>query len=234
MSARGPVRRADRRAGRRQVDRAGGARAAGRGGDLERRGRARALRAPRAARRGRASAGARRSRPAGVVDRPARRPARVRRRRGRARWLEGLMWPLVGARVAAWLRARARAASPPPRGGGRRGAAAVRGGPAGRATTPRSRWSPTRSCGASGPRRAATRCRRARRAPALARRRRRRARRSSCATTAREEDLRAQLSAVLDKLGPSHESGALLGTIAAAGARRCAAALARSRSSCSR
>ena len=47
--------------------------------------------------------------PGGVVDRAAVAAARVRRRRRSARWLEGLLWPLVGARVAAWLRAGARA-----------------------------------------------------------------------------------------------------------------------------
>ncbi len=51
--------------------------------------------------------------PGGVVDRAA-----IARRafaeEGERRWLEGLLWPLVGARVAQWL-SDARAAEPPPR-----------------------------------------------------------------------------------------------------------------------
>ena len=41
-------------------------------------------------------------------------------------WLEGLLWPRVGARVAAFREDR-RCADPPPRGGRGRDAAAVRG-----------------------------------------------------------------------------------------------------------
>ncbi len=51
--------------------------------------------------------------PDGVVDRAA-----IARRafadEGERRWLEGLLWPLVGERVAAWL-TEARARRPPPR-----------------------------------------------------------------------------------------------------------------------
>jgi dephospho-CoA kinase len=51
--------------------------------------------------------------PAGVVDRAelARRAFADERQRA---WLEGLLWPQVGARVAAWL-AEVRAQTPPPR-----------------------------------------------------------------------------------------------------------------------
>ena len=108
MSAGGALRRADRRHGRGQVDRAGGARAAGGRGDLQRRGGARAL-------RGRASC-ARRWSSASAPRLRRRGGSTARRSRERAfatpedrAWLEGLVWPLVGAPVASWLRACARA-----------------------------------------------------------------------------------------------------------------------------
>jgi dephospho-CoA kinase len=51
--------------------------------------------------------------PDGVVDRSAL-AARAFAREEDRRWLEGLVWPLVGARVAAWLE-EVRAQDPPPR-----------------------------------------------------------------------------------------------------------------------
>ena len=50
--------------------------------------------------------------PGGVVDRAAI-AARAFANDGERRWLEGLLWPLVGERVAAWLQ-QARAARPAP------------------------------------------------------------------------------------------------------------------------
>ena len=75
--------------------------------------------------------------PGGVVDRAAWPGARSPTPDERA-WLEQLLWPRVGARVAAWRAGRGR-----PRAGAararRRDAAAVRGGHGGRSTTPPSR-----------------------------------------------------------------------------------------------
>ena len=118
------VRRPHGRDRRRQVRGAGGARAARRRHALDRRGRARALRRPRGARRGRRALGSRRR--ARRRRRPrGRRPPRVRGAGERA-WLEGLLWPRVGARVAGVARGRggAYAAAAGARG---RDAAAVRG-----------------------------------------------------------------------------------------------------------
>ncbi len=51
--------------------------------------------------------------PGGAVDRSALAERAFAHEQDRA-WLEGLVWPMVGARVASWLE-RARAESPPPR-----------------------------------------------------------------------------------------------------------------------
>ena len=51
--------------------------------------------------------------PAGVVDRSAVAQHAFATQEDR-KWLEGVIWPLVGARVAAWLQS-ARTSSPPPR-----------------------------------------------------------------------------------------------------------------------
>jgi len=51
--------------------------------------------------------------PAGVVDRAAVAERAFARPEDRS-WLEGLVWPMVGARVAAWLE-EVRAQNPPPR-----------------------------------------------------------------------------------------------------------------------
>jgi dephospho-CoA kinase len=51
--------------------------------------------------------------PGGAVDRSALAERAFAQEQDRA-WLEGLVWPMVGARVAAWLQ-QARAESPPPR-----------------------------------------------------------------------------------------------------------------------
>ena len=63
--------------------------------------------------------------PGGVVDRPAVARHAFAAPEERA-WLEGLLWPLVGARVAAW-REEQESHDPPPRALDRRDAAAVRG-----------------------------------------------------------------------------------------------------------
>ncbi len=59
--------------------------------------------------------------PGGVIDRSAVAERAFATAEDRA-WLEGLLWPLVGARVAAWLD---RARADPPRGGSRPRAAVV-------------------------------------------------------------------------------------------------------------
>jgi dephospho-CoA kinase len=51
--------------------------------------------------------------PGGVVDRAAV-AARAFEDPAERKWLEGLLWPLVGARIGEWL-VRVRAAAPPPR-----------------------------------------------------------------------------------------------------------------------
>ena len=107
------VRRPHRRHRSRQVRGAGGARAAGRRHAVDRRGRARAVRRPRGARRRRRALGARTSRPAGASTAPRSRGTRSRTPGERA-WLESLLWPRVGERVAAW-RAQQSALTPPPR-----------------------------------------------------------------------------------------------------------------------
>ena len=84
--------------------------AAGRRDAVDRRGRPRALRR-REVRDAVAGAGGT-SRPAGSSTAPPS-PPRVRRADERA-WLEGLLWPRVGARVAAW-RGRPTPRDPPPR-----------------------------------------------------------------------------------------------------------------------
>jgi dephospho-CoA kinase len=52
--------------------------------------------------------------PAGVVDRAAVAARAFAGGEGECRWLEGLLWPLVGARIAGWLE-HVRALRPPPR-----------------------------------------------------------------------------------------------------------------------
>ena len=196
----GAVRRADRRHGRRQVDGAGGARAARRGRCSRRRGRARALRGRAAARRGgralrRRGRARRRGRPRG-----GRASARSRADEERA-WLEGLLWPLVGARVAAWLE-RARA---PHAAAARRRSSRCRccSRPAWRAlydaTIAVVADEQLRRERAAGARPRARR--RARRAPALPGGEGAARDASWCATTAASEELERELSAVLDKLG---------------------------------
>ncbi len=89
-------------------------RASRRGGAVERRGRARALRRTSScATRWWPASGAEVA-PGGVVDRAAVAQRAFARAEERA-WLEGLVWPLVGARVAGVARAGARAKRPAPR-----------------------------------------------------------------------------------------------------------------------
>ena len=112
--------------------------------------------------------------PGGTVDRAA-----VARHAfadaGRARMARGLLWPRVGARVAAWREAEA-GRTPTAAGARRRDAAAVRGRAGAGSTTLRWWWSRTSASGHSAPRpgatprstsapRASSRRRRRRRAP---------------------------------------------------------------------
>ena len=87
---------------------------------------------PGGARRSSSRAGGPDVAPGGIVDRAAVARHAFAAPEERA-WLEGLLWPRVGARVAAW-RAAESARTPPPRGARGRDAAAVRGR-AGRAST---------------------------------------------------------------------------------------------------
>ena len=188
--------------GRGQVDGARRAARARRRGDLQRRGRARALRERRscATRRWRALRAAR-SRPAASSTAPRSPGARSRRRGARLARGAGVA---AGRRAGRGLAGAGARAEPAAAGGGGRGAAAVRGRPAGRATTPRSPCSPTRRCAARARRPAAT----ARSTSATPRQlspggEGARARPSWCATTAPSEELERELSAVLDKLDAS-------------------------------
>ena len=179
------LRGADRRHGGGQVDRPGGARAAGCGGAFVRRGRPRALRRRAAARGASLDAGAPRWRR--MAWSTARRSRSARSRADDRAWLEGLLWPLVGARVAAWLEEVRPASAPPgpPTAGGRGGGpAAVRGGPR-RALRrdDRGRLRGAR-CAERGPPSAGTSWRTSVLRASSRRMRRRDGRRSSCATTA--------------------------------------------------
>ena len=139
--------------------------------------------------------------PGGVVDRSAVAERAFASAEERA-WLEGLLWPLVGARVAAWL-AEVRAGRGRPRAarGRGRGAAAVRGGPGGDLRRDDRGGRRRAAARASAPPRAGTRWPTSARRASSRRRRRRAGRRSSCATTAASRSCERELSAVLDKLG---------------------------------
>ena len=104
--------------------------------------------------------------PDGVVDRPAVARHAFADPAERA-WLEGLLWPLVGARVAAFREA-ALAADPPPRRGGGRDAAALRGRPGRRLRRDHRRRGRRGRARRAGRRPRPCRRRRARRAPAHA------------------------------------------------------------------
>ena len=140
--------------------------------------------------------------PAGVVDRSAVAERAFARAEDRA-WLEGLLWPLVGARVAAWL-AQVRAGAPT----GHRG----RGRPwwrfrccsrraSRRCMTPRSRSSPMSRCGASGPRQRGHALADERAARQLSQEEKAQRATFVVRNDGSEEDLERGLSAVLEKLG---------------------------------
>ena len=151
-SDRAAVRRPDGRHRRGEVGGACRAGASRRGDDLHRPGRSRPLRGSCGARRRGGALGPSVA-PDGRVDRRAvaRSAFASDEERG---WLEGLLWPLVGERVAAW-RAAESARRARSRWWSRRRCCSRRGSRA--TTTRRSRSSPTRRCARSAPAPAATR-----------------------------------------------------------------------------